>query len=198
MKRLTLTLSLASLAITAQAAGDSAHQGHVSKYAGEESRIIKSLSRADIEELRAGGGWGLARAAELNGMPGPAHLLEMKNEISLSEDQVSELTEIFNRMNRLARNHGEILIRLESELETGFRERTITNESLRRQLQAIGQVRSELRYIHLSAHLETPEILTQQQITRYNSLRGYAGSDPCANVPKGHDAAMWRKHNGCD
>jgi hypothetical protein len=27
-------------------------------------------------------------------------------------------------------------------------------------------------------------------------LRGYA-EDPCLAVPEGHDAAMWRKHNGC-
>lgn len=39
----------------------------VSPYAGFEQRSIRSLSEADIEELRRGGGWGLALAAELNG-----------------------------------------------------------------------------------------------------------------------------------
>ena len=43
-----------------------AHDTHKSKYAGEEKRAIKSLSAADIEELQKGGGWGLAKAAELN------------------------------------------------------------------------------------------------------------------------------------
>ena len=56
-----------------------------SKYAGEEKREIKSLSETDIEELKNGQGWGLAKAAELNGVPGPAHLLEMKNEIDLTD-----------------------------------------------------------------------------------------------------------------
>ena len=54
--------------------------GH-SPYAGLEAREIKSLSEADIEELRRGGGWGLALPAELNGVPGPAHLLELRDEI---------------------------------------------------------------------------------------------------------------------
>jgi len=27
-------------------------------------------------------------------------------------------------------------------------------------------------------------------------LRGYGG-DPCANVPAGHNAEMWRRHNNC-
>ena len=35
-------------------------------YAGMQERPIKSLSDADIRELKRGGGWGLALAAELN------------------------------------------------------------------------------------------------------------------------------------
>lgn len=57
---------------------------HKSKYVGQEKREIKSLSETDIEELRNGRGWGLAKAAELNGLPGPAHLLEMKKAIGFS------------------------------------------------------------------------------------------------------------------
>ena len=49
-------------------------------YAGMQNRAVKSLSDNDIKELRRGGGWGLALAAELNGMPGPAHLLELKDQ----------------------------------------------------------------------------------------------------------------------
>ena len=57
-----------------------------SKYVGQEKREIKSLSESDIEELKNGGGWGLAKAAELNGVPGPVHLLEMKKEIGLNPE----------------------------------------------------------------------------------------------------------------
>ncbi len=39
---------------------------HDSKYIGQENRAIKSLSSEDIAELERGGGWGLAKAAELN------------------------------------------------------------------------------------------------------------------------------------
>ena len=35
-----------------------------------------------------GKGWGLAKAAELNGVPGPVHLMEMKEEIDLSAEQI--------------------------------------------------------------------------------------------------------------
>ena len=50
--------------------------GH-SHYASMQSRDIKALSASDIEGLRAGRGMSLALAAELNGYPGPLHVLEL-------------------------------------------------------------------------------------------------------------------------
>jgi len=172
------------------------HQ-HASAYAGQESRAIKSLSEEDIAQLRRGAGWGLAKAAELNGVPGPAHLLEMQNDITLTSEQIAALQRLFDEMNAKARQQGETLIDLERELETHFRSGSITDAILKDSLHRIARARETLRYIHLSAHLKTPAILTKQQIVLYNRLRGYAMADPCSSVPKGHDPAMWKKHNGC-
>ena len=61
---------------------------YTSKYVGEEYRKIKSLSPDDVEELKKGGGWGLAKAAELNGLPGPAHILEMEDKINYFKENV--------------------------------------------------------------------------------------------------------------
>lgn len=46
-------------------------------YAGMQTRPIKALSDEQIADLQAGRGMGLALAAELNGYPGPAHVLEL-------------------------------------------------------------------------------------------------------------------------
>lgn len=174
------------------------HGGHgASPYAGQEARPIKSLSSDDMAELRRGAGWGLAKAAELNGVPGPAHLLELKEKIPLRPEQVAAIEAIFKKMKSEAIAEGERLIALERELETLFSERTVTDESLQQSLAKIEASRRALRYVHLSAHLTTPALLSREQIERYNKLRGYGG-DPCANVPEGHDAKMWRKHNRCD
>ena len=173
-----------------------AQQGHMSKYAGQEDREIKSLSPEDLKELRNGGGWGLAKAAELNGMPGPSHLLKMKNEVELSADQVERISKLFETMKAKAISQGAELIALEKQLEEVFRNKTVTDAHLRLTLSRIADVRKELRYIHLSTHLQTPKILSAKQIAKYNSLRGY-NKEPCAAVPKGHDVKMWRKHNGC-
>ena len=167
-----------------------------SPYAGEQNRIIKTLSPEDIQQLSDGRGWGLAKAAELNGIPGPAHLLEMKDEIALSKEQVEKIQRLFDDMKNRAQPLGRQLIDLEKELNMAFANKTINKENLKSRLAAIEKIRADLRYVHLVTHLETPSILSSEQIEKYNKLRGYT-DDPCLRVPKGHDREMWLKHNGC-
>jgi Spy/CpxP family protein refolding chaperone len=169
-----------------------------SDYVGQESRQIKSLSDDDIQQLQQGKGWGLAKAAELNGMPGPVHILQMKDKISLTKEQEAKIQALFEEMQSQAIPLGKQLIELEKELNDAFKNKTITEEKLAEQLEAISKVRKTLRYVHLVTHLKTPTILTSQQIELYNRLRGYGSADPCENIPEGHDAKMWRKHHDCN
>ena len=192
-----VTVQILVLMLMATFAFSEAQDSHKSKYAGEEKREIKSLSATDIAELQNGKGWGLAKAAELNGVPGPVHLLEMKEEIDLSAEQIRTIEKMYIKMRQEAIPLGLKLIELERKLNTHFANRTITNELLRQILQKIAQVHKQLRYIHLSTHLKTPDILKSEQITLYNRLRGYSSDDPCENVPKGHDLKMWKKHHNC-
>jgi hypothetical protein len=169
-----------------------------SKYIGQEKREIKSLSNEDIKELRTGAGWGLAKAAELNGLPGPKHILEMKQEIELTVKQENMVIALYNKMNKEAIRLGNELIEYEEELNNRFAERNIDEKTLDELLGKISEIYKSLRFTHLSAHLQTPNILTENQIKKYNKLRGYSSDDPCENIPKGHDPVMWRKHNNCD
>lgn len=175
----------------------SAEDPFKSSYVGQENREIKSLSETDIEELTNGKGWGLAKAAELNGVPGPAHLLEMKEEISLSPEQTKEIEILYQEMQKQAIPLGISLIEYERELNTHFANMTITDELLRELIGQIAQIQKQLRYVHLSTHLKTPNILTAEQIDLYNQLRGYFSNDPCKNIPEGHDPEMWKRHNYC-
>lgn len=191
-------------AVALPLAADTAHDkraAHKSPYAGEETRRIKSLSPEDIDELRNGRGWGLAKVAELNGMPGPAHLLEMRGEIGLTPRQVADIEALFRQMKASAMALGERLIALEADLNDAFARGDIDRDALQAKLDAIGKARAELRLVHLETHLATPKILKPEQIAAYNRLRGYGPGtgegDACSTVPPGHDPAMWRKHNGC-
>jgi len=55
-----------------------------SPYAGFEQRPIKALSTQQIADLRAGREMSLALAAELNGFPGPLHVLELARGLDLT------------------------------------------------------------------------------------------------------------------
>lgn len=57
-------------------------------------------------------------------------------------------------------------------------------------LNEIAATRSELRFVHLNAHLKTHEVLTAEQICDYSVLRGYSVNDPCDKIPAGHSLAM--------
>ncbi|MGV6840735.1 MAG: Spy/CpxP family protein refolding chaperone [Planktomarina sp.] len=193
---LTLPLIMAFSPLPALAEGQG-HGGHATPYAGFEARKIKSLSEADIEELQRGGGWGLALPAELNGRPGPAHILELQDELGLTEDQKTAITEIYESMRADAIAAGERFIAAEAALSDAFAAADLSSDDLRTLIDDAAKARADLRYIHLSQHLVTPEILSAAQVQKYNVLRGYA-DDPCANVPDGHNATLWRMHNGCD
>jgi Spy/CpxP family protein refolding chaperone len=171
------------------------HAGHT-PYSGMQQRAIKSLSDSDIEELRRGAGWGLALPAELNGMPGPAHLLELKEQIPLNAEQVQKIQVLFDDMKRAAIPVGERLIQAESTIEAAFASGKIDEATLRRLVIAAESARSELRIIHLSQHFKTVPLLRPEQIQRYNVLRGYA-ADPCKNIPAGHNPEMYRRHMSC-
>ena len=93
---------------------------------------------------------------------------------------------------------GEELVAKEAFMDREFKEKRVTSKSLKKMVHSSAVKYSELRYIHLVAHLETAKILKRRQIDQYNELRGYTSSDPCKNIPNGHPPAMWKKHHGCE
>src|SRR5438477_13075643 len=85
-------------------------------YAGMQTRSIKALSDQQISDLRAGRGMGLAVAAELNGYPGPKHLIEIAEKIGLSDVQLSAARSMFESMKVETIGIGERLIEQEAAL----------------------------------------------------------------------------------
>ncbi len=55
--------------------------GHSSPYVGMEKRAVKALSEQQVADLRAGGGMSPALPAELNGHPGPLHVLKLGDKL---------------------------------------------------------------------------------------------------------------------
>jgi len=178
------------LAPSSEGAGD-----HSSPYGGQEKREIKTLSEADVDDLRNGRGWGLAKPAELNGVPGPLHLLEMKEDVGLTAGQIEQVELVYKEMKERAVPLGTRLIEQERALNRAFADRTIDEKQLREMLEEIAATGKELRYVHLAAHLETLPLLKEEQVALYNRLRGYGSLDSPSEVPEGHDPEMWKRHN---
>ena len=144
-------------------------------YAGLEVRPIKALSEQQISDLRAGRGMGLALAAELNGYPGPIHVLELADSLALSDQQRAKIRELFEAMRAEAIPLGDKLIAQETDLDRQFANKTISPASLAVSIGAIGATQTELRQAHLKYHLFTVEVITPAQAQHYGELRGYTG-----------------------
>jgi Spy/CpxP family protein refolding chaperone len=145
-----------------------------SPYAGQQTRDIKALSPQEVADLTSGRGMGLAKAAELNGYPGPAHVLEMREALELTPDQATKTQAVFDRMQSRAIAVGSELLHAERALDAQFASHTVTPETLDHSLARIAKLQGEVRQLHLQAHLDQSELLTAEQISRYNRLRGYS------------------------
>ena len=147
----------------------------VSPYAGQQSRNIKSLSDSEVSALLQGKGMGLAKAAELNQYPGPKHVLELKDKLHLSEEQLRKTYELFSAMKNEAIQLGKQIIDKEKKLDDLFSSQKISTSSLQQTVREIGALHAELRYVHLKTHLKQKELLSDMQLKRYDHLRGYSG-----------------------
>jgi len=147
-----------------------------SPYSGQEARDIKSLSDNDVQSLQNGTGeafGGIAKLAELNGYPGPRHVLDIAPELQLTDRQRMEIELIYQNMSNKAKSIGSAIIAIEQDMDEAFANKTITEENLIAMLDKSADFYGQLRFVHLSAHLDTMQIMTTDQIQMYNEMRGY-------------------------
>jgi Spy/CpxP family protein refolding chaperone len=182
----TLPIAVLALALvlpaSAQHAG--AHGGHHRQgagqasaqpqpYGGFESRRIKALSEEDAAALLAGRGMGLALAAELNGYPGPMHVLEHAEALRLTPEQRATAEALRERMAGEARTLGARIVALEEELDWLFAAGAAETGSLAALTVSIGALNGRLREVHLAAHIAMRDALEPAQRAAYAQLRGY-------------------------
>ena len=150
----------------------SEHSQH-SPYAAQKAGAIKALTDAEVASYKKGEGMGLAKAAELNSYPGPMHVLELADQLSLSADQKATVQESMHKVKAEAARLGETIVENEAELDKMFRESSIDPEQLRTKTEQIAKLQGELRNAHLQAHIEMKKLLTPEQVENYDRLRGY-------------------------
>lgn len=167
-KLLVLLGMLASFAAQAQ------HQhGAHSAYAGFESRGIKALSPQQVADLLEGRGMGASLPAELNGAPGPMHVLQLKEALDLTPQQAARLEQLTSAMKASAQQLGRRLVEEERRLDQGFKQGTADESFVNATAARIAVLQGELRAVHLVAHLKTKQLLSAKQVLAYNEARGY-------------------------
>ena len=178
-----VVLWFCAITVLGSAASSAFAQERPSPYADETDREIKALGPKEVAGLLDGAGLGFAKAAELNGVPGPRHVLELASELTLSDEQRARVQAVYDRMHAEAVELGALVVELERELDRDFADQRLTTENVERLTVEIGNARGRLRATHLGAHLATAEVLSSEQIARHGHLRGYLGH---SGHDKGH------------
>ena len=164
----------------------SAQSTHHQPYGAIKDRALKALSDEQIADLRAGRGMGLALPAELNGYPGPMHVLEHADALDLSPAQRVQVDGMIASMKAEAIRLGDRLIEQEFELDRLFADRKIQPASMETATAAIASTQGQLRAAHLRYHLLMMDVLSPAQVDLYAKARGYQQNDHHKGHGQGH------------
>jgi Spy/CpxP family protein refolding chaperone len=143
----------------------------------DERPRIKTLTPDEVRGYLAGEGLGMAKAGELNHYPGPKHVLAMAGHLGLSDAQKTGIEKIEASMTAAAVPLGREIVDAEGALDRAFADKTIDESSLSALTLHIGDLEGQLRAVHLSAHLATRKLLTDDQVMMYDGMRGNGGSE---------------------
>ncbi|NNG05648.1 MAG: hypothetical protein HKM95_16315 [Inquilinus sp.] len=158
-------------------------------YASLDQRPIKALSDADIDDYLNGRGMSLALAAELNGHPGPRHVLDLAESLRLTVEQRRLAETLFAEMQAEAIALGERIVAEEAALDRQFAEATADAGTIADAADRIGRLGGALRAVHLRTHVSMRAALTAGQLAAYDRLRGYGpptGGEPGNAGQTGH------------
>ncbi len=153
-----------------------------SLYAGQEQRAIKAMSEQEVAGLLAGAGSGFARAAEMNGYPGPMHVLELADRLAINVEQRAATQSLMNEHKARARTLGEQLVAAERDLDTLFARRAAEAGAVDAATRRVGLLQADLRAEHLKTHVAQTALLSADQVRMYSVLRGYAGTGASENA----------------
>ena len=139
---------------------------------------VKTLPPEEQAALAEGGGAGMAKAAELNGYPGPKHVLELAEQLALTPEQRRRTEALFQAMQAEAVALGARVLEKEAALDQAFAERRAEPASVEALVREIARLRGELRLVHLRTHFEMAGLLDPGQTQSYMRLRGHGHATP--------------------
>jgi Spy/CpxP family protein refolding chaperone len=155
--------------------GAHAQHGRGAAVAADDSaRAVRMSSVEEVRALLAGEGMGQAKAAELNRLPGPKHVLELADSLKLTPAQRTAMDSLFRQMQRAAQAGGAEIVSAESKLDQLFARTPVDAAQAESLVRGIGMLRADVRWVHLRTHLAAVKLLDAKQVDTYVRLRGHA------------------------
>jgi Spy/CpxP family protein refolding chaperone len=162
-----------AMLLAGAASAPAQHQGHTHTHGAPSDGHLRA--QACIDELEAvvrdGRGFGMAFVADQQGYPGPLHVLELKDRLRLDATQETRVRALLQAMYDEARPKGARLLEAEASLRRLFGAGAADPSAVRTAVAEVEQARTELRLVHLLAHLQTRALLTDAQRRAYHEAR---------------------------
>ncbi len=171
---LFLSMSAPTLSV---AQNPGAHGKGAMRHEMSRPGTIKGLTAREEAAYRSGEGIGMARVAELNHYPGPRHVLDLAEELHLTDEQAQTMERLMSSMKAQATALGAQILEKEQALDALFAAGTTDEAAVHALIAEIGDLKAELRFAHIRTHLATRAALAPEQIAAYDRLRGHTGGD---------------------
>ena len=172
MQRVMLGV-IAAVALAGLAAGTTATRAqHAHGGAGAQGHQVAQTCASEFEKVVGEGrGFGLAFAADQNGYPGPMHVIELKDRLTLTADQEAKAQALMHAMFSESKPKSARLLEAEAKLRRLFAERVADEAAVRAAVAEVERARTEVRLVHLLTHLTTRDLLTEDQRRIYHEAR---------------------------
>jgi len=168
-----ILMSMAPVVVGLLAAGSSVSWGQPG-HGGEHEGGHQAAQACAVEfdnVVGEGRGFGMAFAADQNGYPGPMHVLELKDRLTLTADQEARAQALMHAMFSESKPKSARLLEAEAKLRRLFADRAADDAAVRAAVAEVERARAEVRLVHLLTHLKTRDLLTEDQRRLYHEAR---------------------------
>ena len=149
-----------------------AHGSHdASSSASPAHRRMDAALKERNAVIAQGLGAGLAFAADQNYYPGPLHVLELKDVLGLTGQQQRQVETLQTAMFTASRPASNRLLEAEARLRRLFADGIADEPRVRAAVAETERAWTEVRLVHLLAHLQTRAVLTEEQRRIYHEAR---------------------------
>jgi Spy/CpxP family protein refolding chaperone len=195
MRRRTTLIAVGTVAVVFILGAQSLEAQHPMAQRGAGSppphMLAEMYAIAFEENIATGRGFGMAFVADQNGYPGPLHVLELKERLKLTTEQERKIQALLTAMFAESKPKSARLLDAEAKLRHLFASGQADETSVSAAAARVEKARTEARLVHLTFHLRTRELLTDEQRRLYHEARWsphrpmgpHGGGSPGAGAP---------------